>query len=150
MNSVNMTGRLGADPELRYTQNGTAVANARIALSDVYTDDRGNRQERVTWVRVTVWGQQAQNFAQYAARGHLIGIEGDLQNNTFTFRDVLNDNGEPRQIQTLEVRVRRFHLHTTKAEAEAMAARQQNSSSDNGQQELPLEAEKVLEAVASS
>ena len=55
VNKVILIGNLGADPELRYTASGTAVAKFRIATTEVFNDKQGNRQERTDWHRITAW-----------------------------------------------------------------------------------------------
>ena len=59
LNKVMLIGRLGRDPELRYTQNGTPVTSLNVATDESYTDRDGNRQERTEWHRVAVFQKQA-------------------------------------------------------------------------------------------
>ena len=74
-------GRLGQDPELRYTQGGTPVANMSLATDESYTDRDGNRQKQTEWHKVVVWGKQAQSVEQYLAKGRMALVEGRLQTN---------------------------------------------------------------------
>ena len=71
-------GHLGADPEKRFTHNGTPVCNFRIAINKVWTDDQGNRQESVKWVRVVVWRKLADLCNEYLAKGRLVLVEGEM------------------------------------------------------------------------
>ena len=64
VNKVILIGNLGADPELRYTASGTAVAKFRIATTEVFNDKQGNRQERTDWHRITAWGKLAEICGQ--------------------------------------------------------------------------------------
>lgn len=79
VNKVILIGNLGADPEVRYTQGGTAVANLRIATNEVWNDKQGNRQERTEWHRVVVWGKQGEQCAEYLSKGRTVYLEGKLQ-----------------------------------------------------------------------
>jgi single-strand DNA-binding protein len=79
MNKVMLIGRLGRDPELRYAQNGTPVANLRIATDESYVDREGNKVERVEWHTVVVFQRAAENCANYLGKGSLVFVEGSLQ-----------------------------------------------------------------------
>ncbi|MCA9543463.1 MAG: single-stranded DNA-binding protein, partial [Myxococcales bacterium] len=87
VNKVILIGNLGADPEVRYTQGGSAVANLRLATNEVWNDRDGNRQERVEWHSVTVWGKQAELCGQYLAKGRSVYIEGRLESRVYTDKD---------------------------------------------------------------
>jgi single-strand DNA-binding protein len=79
VNRVILIGNLGADPELRYTNTGSAVANLRIATNEQWTDKNGERQERTEWHRIVVWGKQAENCSKFLRKGRSIYVEGRLQ-----------------------------------------------------------------------
>jgi single-strand DNA-binding protein len=79
VNQVTLIGNLGADPELRYTNTGSAVANLRIATNEQWTDKNGERQERTEWHQIVVWGKQAENVGKYLRKGRSVYIEGRLQ-----------------------------------------------------------------------
>ncbi|MCK6551636.1 single-stranded DNA-binding protein, partial [Myxococcota bacterium] len=79
LNKVFLIGNLGADPEVRYTPSGQAVANFRIATSDVWSDKNGERQERTEWHRIVVWGKSAELCGEYLRKGRSVHIEGRLQ-----------------------------------------------------------------------
>lgn len=87
VNKVIIIGNLGADPEVRYTQGGTAVANMRIATNESWTDKQGNRQDRTEWHRVVVWGKQGENCAEYLSKGRSVYVEGRLQTREWTDND---------------------------------------------------------------
>jgi len=78
-NRVIVVGRLGRDPELRYTPGGTPVANMPVATNEAYTDQEGNRQERTEWHRIVVFGKQAESCSQYLSKGRSCLVEGTLQ-----------------------------------------------------------------------
>ena len=73
-----IVGRLGQDPEMRYTPQGMAVASFSVATDRTWTDQSGQRQERTTWFRVSVWGKQAEACNQYLAKGRMVLVEGEI------------------------------------------------------------------------
>src|ERR1700733_7529704 len=79
VNKVILVGRLGRDPETRYTGSGQAVANFSIATDETYKDKNGERQKRTEWHKIVVWGKQAEIAQQYLKKGSLIFIEGRIQ-----------------------------------------------------------------------
>jgi single-strand DNA-binding protein len=79
VNKVILVGRLGRDPETRYTGGGQAVANFSVATDETYKDRNGERQKRTEWHRITVWGKQAEIAQQYLKKGSLVFIEGRIQ-----------------------------------------------------------------------
>lgn len=83
VNKVILIGNLGADPELRYTANGTAVAKLNVATTDSYTDKDGNRQEVTEWHRVVAWRKLAEICGQYLSKGKQVYIEGRLRTTSY-------------------------------------------------------------------
>lgn len=79
LNKVMLIGRLGADPEIKYAQSGTPVANLRIATDESYTDRNGQRQERTEWHTVIAFQRTAEICQQYLHKGSLVYVEGKLQ-----------------------------------------------------------------------
>ena len=80
VNKVILVGHLGVDPELRYTQGGTAVANFRMATSESYTDkNSGERVEKTEWHRVVCWAKLAEIVNEYLKKGRQVYVEGQLQ-----------------------------------------------------------------------
>lgn len=79
VNKVIIIGNLGADPEKRVTGTGQTVATLNVATNEKWTDKAGQKQERTEWHRVVVWGQQADNCAQYLSKGRQVYVEGRLQ-----------------------------------------------------------------------
>ncbi len=72
-------GRLGRDPEMRYTSQGTPVTSFSVATDRVWNDQNGQRQERTTWFRVSAWRRLAETCNQYLTKGQLVMIEGEMQ-----------------------------------------------------------------------
>ena len=79
VNKVILIGRLGQDPELKYTPSGTAVANFSMATSESFADKAGNKQEKTEWHRIVVWGKLAELCDQYLKKGRQAFVEGSLQ-----------------------------------------------------------------------
>lgn len=79
VNKVILVGRLGRDPETRFTGGGQAVANFSIATDESYKDRAGERQKRTEWHKIVVWGKQAEIAQQYLKKGSLVFIEGRIQ-----------------------------------------------------------------------
>jgi single-strand DNA-binding protein len=80
VNKAILVGHLGADPEVRYTQGGTAVANLRLATNESYNDrNTGERVERTEWHRVVAWNKLAEIVGQYLTKGRQVYVEGRLQ-----------------------------------------------------------------------
>lgn len=78
LNKCMVIGHLGADPEMRYTANGSAVTNFRVATTRNWTQD-GEKREETEWFRVVTWNRLAETCAQYLAKGRLVYVEGHLQ-----------------------------------------------------------------------
>ena len=87
VNKAIIIGNLGADPELRYTTGGQAVADLRIATSRRWKDRNGEAQEETQWHRVVVWGKQAEQCKEYLAKGRQAYVEGRLQTRQWEDRD---------------------------------------------------------------
>ncbi|HEY2547462.1 MAG TPA: single-stranded DNA-binding protein [Candidatus Acidoferrum sp.] len=79
VNKVILVGRLGRDPETRYTGGGQAVANFSVATDETYKDRNGEKQKRTEWHKIVVWGKQAEIAQQYLKKGSLVFIEGRIQ-----------------------------------------------------------------------
>lgn len=78
LNKVMIIGRLGRDPELRYSQAGAPVCSLRIATDESYVDKEGNKVDRAEWHSVSVFQKSAENCNTYLAKGSLVYVEGSL------------------------------------------------------------------------
>ncbi len=87
VNKVLLIGRLGNNPEIRYTNTGTAVANFNLATSENWNDKNGQRQERTEWHRVVVWGKLAELCEKYLSKGRQCFVEGRLQTRSWDDKD---------------------------------------------------------------
>lgn len=83
MNQVNLIGRLGQDPEIRYTEAGMTVANMSLAVKDVFRNAAGERQERINWVRLVSWNKGAEIAQQFLHKGDKVAITGALRYRVF-------------------------------------------------------------------
>jgi single-strand DNA-binding protein len=92
INKVILIGNLGADPETRYTQGGSAVSNFRIATSETWRDKQsGEQQERTEWHRIVCFGRLGEIAGEYLRKGSKVYIEGRLQT-----RKYQDQNGQER------------------------------------------------------
>jgi single-strand DNA-binding protein len=83
LNKVILIGRLGQDPELKYTQSGIAVAKFSLATSMSWKDQDGNSQEKTEWHNIVVWRKLAEICAEYIKKGSKIYVEGSLSTSTW-------------------------------------------------------------------
>ncbi len=88
LNKVMLIGNLGADPEMRYTTSGSAVANVRLATAEAWRDrESGEQQERTEWHRVVFFGRLAEIVGEYLRKGSQVYVEGRLQTRKWQDRD---------------------------------------------------------------
>jgi single-strand DNA-binding protein len=88
INKVILIGRLGQDPEVRYTPSGVAVANFSIATSEEWTEkDSGEKKERTEWHRIVAWRRLGEICGEYLSKGRQVYIEGRLQTRSWEDRD---------------------------------------------------------------
>lgn len=79
VNKVILVGRLGKDPELKYTQGGTPVVKFSLATDETWKDQSGEKQTRTEWHNIVAWRKLAEICGQYLNKGKLVYIEGKLQ-----------------------------------------------------------------------
>jgi single-strand DNA-binding protein len=84
LNKAQLIGNLTRDAELRYTPNGTAVANLSIATNRQWKDSQGNEQDQATFHRVVAWGKLAEICGQYLHKGDKVFVEGRIDNRKYT------------------------------------------------------------------
>ena len=87
VNKAILIGRLGRDPEVRYTPNGEAVANFSIATDEQWKDKNGERQTRTEWHNITLYRKLGEIAGQYLRKGSLVYIEGRIQSRKYTGKD---------------------------------------------------------------
>ena len=106
INSVTLVGRAGRDPEVRYFESGTVVANLTMAVN------RRNRNDEPDWFNLEIWGKQAQVAADFVKKGSLIGITGSFKMDSWKDRNTGEDRNKP------VVRVDRLELLGSKRDSE--------------------------------
>lgn len=110
VNKAIVIGRLGADPEVRYTPSGSAVANFNIATNRMWKDRDGNMKEETTWHKIVLWARLAEVAKEYARKGSRVYIEGRLQT-----RDWEDQNGQKRYVT--EIVGENFQLLDSRSES---------------------------------
>ncbi len=103
VNKVILVGRLGRDPETRYTSGGQAVCNFTLATDETYKDRNGERQKRTEWHKIVVWAKQAEIAQQYLHKGSLIFVEGRIQTRQW-------DDREGQKRTTVEIVATNFRM----------------------------------------
>lgn len=121
LNKAMIIGRLGQDPDVKYTQSNTAVANLSVATNERYKDNNGEFQERTEWHRVVAWGRLAEICQQYLRKGSLIYIEGPIQTRQWEDKD-----GQKRY--TTEIRALQMTMLDSRGDSGGGGGQQQPSS----------------------
>jgi single-strand DNA-binding protein len=103
VNKAILVGRLGRDPETRYTSGGQAVCNFTLATDETYKDRAGERQKRTEWHRIVVWAKQAEIAQQYLHKGSLVYVEGRIQTRQW-------DDKEGQKRSTTEIVATNFRM----------------------------------------
>lgn len=83
INKVILVGRLGKDPEIRSTPQGTTVAKFTMATDEKFTDRAGEKQERTEWHNIVAWGKLGEICGQYLKKGKLVYIEGSIRTDSW-------------------------------------------------------------------
>lgn len=132
LNKVMIIGRLGADPEIKYTQSGSPVANLRVATDESYTDRNGTRQERTEWHTVIAFQRTAEICQQYLHKGSLVYIEGKLQ--TRKWQDKQGQDRYSTEIQCQRLQM----LERRQEDAPAQQSAPQQVHEEPGWEEVPF------------
>ena len=127
INSVTLVGRAGRDPEVKYFESGTVVANLTMAVN------RRNRDDEPDWFNLEIWGKQAQVAADYVKKGSLIGITGSFKLDSWKDRNTGEDRNKP------VVRVDRLELLGSKRDSENGNFQSNNSfNQESSSDEIPF------------
>jgi single-strand DNA-binding protein len=110
VNKAILIGNLGADPEVRYTQSGTAVANFRIATTETWKKD-GEKEEQTEWHRIVTFARLAEICGEYLSKGSKVYIEGRIQTRKWEDKD-----GNPRY--TTEIVAREMKMLSARGAGE--------------------------------
>lgn len=111
VNKAILVGRLGRDPETRYTSGGQAVANFTLATDETFKDRSGERQKRTEWHRIVLWGKLAEIAQQYLKKGMLVYVEGRIQTRQW------EDKRDGQKRQTTEIVGNVMRMLTSRGEA---------------------------------
>ena len=88
LNKVFLVGRLGKDPEIRFSGDGNAIANFSIATNETWKNKEGNQEEKTDWHNIVVFGASAEKYIQpYVKKGTLVSVEGKLQTRDWEDKD---------------------------------------------------------------
>ena len=136
LNKVLILGNLGADPDIKYTQAGSPVANLSVATSESWKDKTTNEKvEKVEWHRVVVFGRLAEIAGDYLKKGSKIFVEGKLQT-----RDWEDSEGKKRY--TTEVIAREMTMLDSKGDSDASSSQASNSDpkqdNDKFEEDIPF------------
>lgn len=121
LNNVTLTGRLSRDPELKYTQSGTAVAQFTLAVNRRFTNQQGQRE--ADFINCVMWRKAAENFANFTHKGSLVGIEGRIQTRNY-------ENQEGQRVYVTEVIAENFSLLEPKSQSQQEANRTNDGTFD--------------------
>lgn len=119
LNSVCLVGRLTRDPELKYTTSNIAVATFSLAVNRNFKDANGERE--TDFINCVIWRQQAENLANWAKKGALIGITGRIQTRSY-------ENQQGQRVYVTEVVAENFQMLESRAAREGGNANQGNTS----------------------
>ena len=109
INSICLVGRLTRDPELKYTGNNIAVASFSLAVNRNFKDANGERE--TDFINCVIWRQQAENLANWAKKGALIGITGRIQTRSY-------ENQQGQRVYVTEVVAENFQMLESRAARE--------------------------------
>jgi len=115
VNKAILVGRLGQDPEIRSTPQGTQVARFSVATNEVWKDRDGNRKERTEWHKVVAWDKLATICGEYLQKGKLVYVEGRLQTRSWD-----DANGQKRSVT--EIKADNVTMLGPKGELDAQVA----------------------------
>ncbi len=118
INTINLVGRAGREPDVRYFESGSTVANFTLAVNRISRDDEPD------WFNLEIWGKQAQIAADYVKKGSLIGITGSFKIDSWKDKNTGEDRFKP------VVRVDRLNLLSSKKETNNSNFSNNNNSGD--------------------
>lgn len=117
LNKVMIIGRLGKDPELKYSQSGMPMCSFSVATDESYTDREGQKVDRTEWHRIAVFQRSAENCNTYLTKGSLVFVEGSLQT-----RKWQDQNGQDRY--TTEIKAQRVQFLDKRGSSDGAGAPQ--------------------------
>ena len=118
INTINLVGRAGREPDVRYFESGSTVANFTLAVNRI------SRSDEPDWFNLEIWGKQAQIAADYVKKGSLIGITGSFKIDSWKDKNTGEDRFKP------VVRVDRLNLLSSRKETENSSSASNINSGD--------------------
>jgi len=135
LNEATLIGNLGKDPELTYSENGTATARFTMATSESWNDKAGERQERTTWHNITVYGKLAEVVGEYLKKGSRILCKGSIENRQYEDAD----SGQTKYYSGIKMRdMLMLDGRSEQAEAEPAEAEEPKAKSPSNADDLPF------------
>lgn len=129
LNKATIIGRLGADPDVRNTQTGTAVATLSVATSEKYKDKSGELIEKTQWHRITAWGRLAEICQKYLKKGSLAYFEGPIETREWTDKE---------GVKRYTTEIKALNMQMLGGKSEPDAPREAPSLPDNIDDDLPF------------
>jgi len=126
VNSITLVGRAGRDPEVRYFESGSVVANLTLAVN------RLNRDDEPDWFNLEIWGKQAQVAADYVRKGSLLGIIGSFKLDRWTDRSTGEERSKP------VIRVDRLELLSSRRDGQNAPAAGGYGGGEASEEEVPF------------
>lgn len=131
LNNVSLVGRLTKDVDLRYTLSNVAVATFTLAVNRTFKNENGERE--ADFINCVMWRQQAENLANWAKKGALIGITGRIQTRSY-------DNQQGQRVYVTEVVAEQFQLLESKGQGNQGQQKQaQQQTPDFSRQGAPMD-----------
>ena len=131
INNISLVGRLTKDADLRYTQSNVAVATFTLAVNRTFKNENGERE--ADFINCVMWRQQAENLANWAKKGALIGVTGRIQTRSY-------DNQQGQRVYVTEVVAEQFQLLESKGQGNQEQQKQaQQQTPDFSRQGAPMD-----------
>jgi len=135
--TIIIVGRLGKDPEMRYTPNGQAVTSFSVATDRGWTDSAGVKQKETAWFRVSVWGKMAESTNTYLKKGSQVIVEGRLNVDPKTGGPRIFNRQDGTAGSSFEVTAQTVRFLSSKAET-AGEATQAAGEAEGSEDEIPF------------
>lgn len=133
VNRVILVGRLGKDPEVRYTGSGAAVCTFTLATSKSWKDKDGNRQDKTEWHRIVAWGKTGELCGEYLSKGSQAYIEGEIESRSYQ-----DKQGVDRYVTEIKAQTVQFLSPKNEVRGDVSQSRQQRpQNQDMGYEEAP-------------
>lgn len=126
INNVVLVGRLTKDPDLKYTSSGTAVATVTLAVNRTFTNQNGNRE--ADFINIVLWRKAAENFANFAKKGSLVGITGRIQTRNY-------ENQQGQKVYVTEVVADNFQMLESRNNTNQQQGKNDSAQSNNQTQQ---------------